>query len=119
MPPEKKGDPCYDRDALESLSDGYVGCGPLAPLKIREVVASHSEALAGCWDGVDLATAQQKVVLRWTITQSGKAAEVVLEKAADAPAVAACLIDRIGELVFPAPLGGGTVTVTFPLTFAE
>lgn len=61
---------------------------------------------------------QGKLVLRWTIAGQGLVTALLVESdSLQSPAVAACVQRVVGRLVFPAPPGGGVVSVTYPFIF--
>ena len=118
LPPPVRGDPCDDRKALASVAGrgGYIGCGSLPRFEIREAIARRADALSACTRAGGL---RQKFVMHWTITPEGTVSDDVATN--EAPPgedeAASCLIKEVRQLIFPHPLGGGIVQVTFPLVF--
>ena len=59
-----------------------------------------------------------ELVVEWLITPMGAVAGAkVASSTLGEPSVDACVVDRIGAWVFPAPPGGGAVRVRYPLVF--
>jgi hypothetical protein len=114
LPAVRRGDPCSDRQAAQTAA---IGCGPVPPFVVREVIERQSETLEECVRPLDATRAPVKIVVAWTITDKGR---VVDAKAGEDPgdeAAARCLVAQLGQLTFPAPLGGGTAEVRFPFIF--
>jgi hypothetical protein len=94
--------------------------GPLSMDAIRTVVHAHRAQLRYCYNQAltrqpDLAG---KLVMRFVIAESGYVASARVEGGdLSQPELAACVRDRMLTWRFPAPRGGGEVTVSYPFVF--
>ncbi len=99
---------------LELLADEAIHTNKSA---VRVTVRKHVENLESCYEeglsqDPDL---KGRVQLSWTILASGKTIDVVIDSdTMGDDKVAACLIDGVGRLVFPAGMEG---EVTWPFDF--
>ncbi|MGZ3652609.1 MAG: AgmX/PglI C-terminal domain-containing protein [Bdellovibrionota bacterium] len=80
---------------------------------VRESIAKFGE----CYDSAENAK-PGKVATHFTIGADGKVtgAKIVSSELKN-ETIEICVTDRIKELVFPAPVGGGTVEVEYPFAF--
>lgn len=62
---------------------------------------------------------QTKTVARWVVLENGRVGEAAIESATVKNArLESCMLTLIRGMVFPEPVGGGTVEVTYPFHFA-
>ncbi len=92
--------------------------------EIREAIKAVTPLVARCFNDAAVRNpGDQKVRLKFTIQGQGlsghfKDGEVVESTIAD-PWVQACFLEALVDADFPAPSGGGTVTVTYPFSFVD
>jgi len=95
--------------------------GPVNKALIQEVVMRHLNQIRHCYQR-QLAThpdLQGTVKIRFTIASDGSVSHAEVSRSSlQHPSVEDCLKDRFLRMRFPAPKGGGIVTVAYPLTFA-
>ena len=94
--------------------------GSLPKEVIRRIIRQRTNEIRYCYErerakDKDLAG---KIVMRWEIDAEGGVikAEVVSNTTAS-DAVGRCIVGKIKQWAFPAPKGGGTVSVTYPFIF--
>lgn len=98
-----------------------VGSGSLEPSQIRAVIQRNLSAIRYCYERelVSDPKLEGKLVVHFTVGQAGSV--VTADEASDAPfpsaKVTGCVLSRFKAMVFPKPLGGGTVSVKYPLIF--
>jgi len=96
--------------------------GPLPRAVIRRIIASHTSEVQRCYEQplVKQPALAERVVVKFTITGEGKvSAAHVSASTLRNPAVGKCLVRRIMKWVFPRPLGGGIVKVSYPFVFSQ
>lgn len=94
--------------------------GGLDKSVIDEIVKRHMPQISYCYKKeLNGATGLQgRVLARWVITGSGRVSQAGVESSSLANAnVERCLIGVIKSMVFPEPLGGGIVEVSYPFSF--
>jgi hypothetical protein len=88
---------------------------------VRRIVRQHLNEVRYCY-GEALArkpTLAGRVVTQFTIASSGKVLVSVLQSSTlGAPAVESCIVTATRRWLYPQPLGGGIVTVTYPFQLA-
>jgi hypothetical protein len=90
--------------------------------EIQAAVVAVKPLIRQCFEDVaQRYPGNHKVVLKFTIVGQGltghfKDGEVVDSTIPD-PWLQACFLDSLTDARFPAPSGGGTVTVTYPFAF--
>lgn len=95
--------------------------GRLDPDIIRRVIRQHVGRLRFCYEN-QLRTSpdlQGTVMVHFGIAPSGAVSFVRAEPGGLPPVVVNCLAATFKRMRFPAPEGGGAVTVSFPITFAH
>lgn len=94
--------------------------GPGDPRIIHAVVKRHRNQLRYCYE-IELQRDPKlagTLVLRLVIAADGSVREArIVGSALRSPALEACLLTRARRWKFPTPVGGGEVTVSYPLTF--
>ena len=107
--PQKKP-PLIRLEPITVSSDILIGEGGTLPQRfIYRVIKRHLPNIEKC-----VSSSQRvKIMASWTIGPKGK---VVSVDSIDNPdkAIVQCLTQQISQMEFPAPLGGGTVTVNYP-----
>jgi Ca-activated chloride channel family protein len=94
--------------------------GNLSKEVIRRIVHRHLNELKACYNALLSANPglSGKVVVRFTITQSGAVAAVaVTESTMNDKKMEECLVTAIEQWQFPKVEGGGIVVVTYPFVF--
>jgi hypothetical protein len=97
---------------------------PISKGELKAAVQSVKPLIQQCFlDVAQRYPGNHKVVLKFTIVGQGltghfKDGEVVDSTIPD-PWLQACFLDSLTDARFPAPSGGGTVTVTYPFSFTS
>lgn len=97
---------------------------PVSKEDIQRAIRSVTPLIKECFlDAAEKNPGDHKVVLRFTIIGQGTSGrmdegEIVDSTIAD-PWVQACFLESLTDAQFPAPSGGGTVTVTYPFNFTR
>ncbi len=89
---------------------------------IRRVVRQHRRELGFCYQKElqSHPSLSGRVVMKFTISGDGAViAALARQNTMNSPAVAACLSNKIRHWHFPAPTGGGLVTVNYPFRFSR
>lgn len=91
---------------------------------IRAAIESVTPLIKQCFlDAAQRNAGNQKVVLKFTIVGQGTSGFFqdgeVEESTIPDPWVQACFLEALTDARFPAPSGGGTVTVTYPFAFTD
>lgn len=95
--------------------------GGLDKSVIDEVVRRHMPQISNCYrQGLNSGAAfQGRVLSRWVITAAGRVSNAGVESSnLGNTAVERCLVGVIQRMIFPEPLGGGVVEVSYPFSFA-
>ncbi|MBN2495350.1 MAG: TonB family protein [Deltaproteobacteria bacterium] len=94
--------------------------GPLSRETIRRIIRSHRDQIRYCY-GQALTREPHlsgKLVVRFTVEGDGRVAGVGLQHSTLGRSdMERCILDRVRTWVFPAPRGGGTVSVRYPFLF--
>lgn len=117
--------PCPFGSMLEGIETAWAerepaeaGSGSLLKMTIRLVIQQRISAVRDCYLNSQLAgNGEGRVVVRIVIGGEGPVLSVEVVQASDG-APGECVADVARTLVFPAPRGGGTVTVTYPFVFS-
>lgn len=91
--------------------------GELDRDEIREVVRTHIDEISACYNAalVRDPTLEGKVILTFVIGAKGAVREAeVASSTVDDPTVGPCMVAAVKGWTFPAPRGGGNVSVTYP-----
>lgn len=91
--------------------------GSMSREEIQRVISRDTAKLSYCYERQLVRTPglAGKIVFRWTIGANGHVVNAaVVSDAVGSPEVAACMTRVINAFVFPRPLGGGVVNVTYP-----
>jgi TonB family protein len=95
--------------------------GALSKEVIRRIIKQHLNEVRFCYEQA-LATQpdiEGKMAVKFTISPTGAVETAnVSTSTLGAPAVDSCVSQAFERWTFPAPEGGGSVTVTYPLAFA-
>lgn len=93
--------------------------GKLDPQVIQRVVRSKMSRIRACYEKEllrgDFST---KIVASFVIGSSGRVTSVKLSQASRRSALDSCVQQVFRTMHFPAPKGGGLVTVSYPLVFS-
>lgn len=127
---------CLGATALAAAGSGGTRThGELSKAAIQETIRAHASAVKGCYEKAvrESPGLHGKLVVRFVIGQSGavKSAEAAtVELSGPSPKstlpemakragdqVSSCVISAVKGWRFPAPSGGGEVTVAYPFTF--
>lgn len=95
--------------------------GGLDKSVIDEVVRRHMPQISNCYRRALNAGApfSGRVLSRWVITGSGRVSNAGVETSSlGNTEVERCLVGVIQRMLFPEPLGGGVVEVSYPFSFA-
>jgi TonB family protein len=98
------------------------GTGRLAAEVIRSTVRKRFGVLRGCYDAAlsRNAAATGTVTVRFVIGPTGQVVRASDEGSTLTDRVAVqCVVGAMRRLTFPAPSGGGTVEVVYPVRFAS
>ncbi|MDQ3262108.1 MAG: AgmX/PglI C-terminal domain-containing protein [Myxococcota bacterium] len=92
--------------------------------EIREAIQAVTPLVARCFNDAAVRNpGDQKVKLKFTIQGQGLSGHFqdgeVVESTIVDPWVQACFLEALTDADFPAPSGGGTVTVTYPFSFVD
>lgn len=105
---------------LGIAGDQPVVTGSLDKGIIQRVIRAHLNEVKYCYESVlaKQPTLAGKVTVRFAIGGSGAVNRVeTLDSSLGNVGVEACLATRIKQWTFPAPAGGGIVTVSYPFVF--
>jgi len=94
--------------------------GSLDKEVIRREMQRHSAEVRTCANvALDAGTtAHGKLTVRFVISKTGEVSEsTVTSSTLENPALEKCVADVIRKATFPAPAGGGVVTVNYPYVF--
>jgi TonB family protein len=85
---------------------------------IRRVVRRNMKPLKACYESVltKKPTLEGKVNVYFVISSDGTVSTASIQKPLD-PEVDDCVVREFRKLVFPAPQGGGSVEIIYPLSF--
>lgn len=91
---------------------------------IRRAIRSVTPLIRQCFeDAAEKNPGDHRVVLRFTIEGQGTSGRMdegeIVESSIVDPWVQACFLESLTDAQFPAPSGGGTVTVTYPFAFTR
>lgn len=91
---------------------------------LRAAIESVTPLIKQCFlDAAEKNAGDQRVVLKFTIVGQGTSGFFqdgeVAESSIPDPWVQACFLEALTDARFPAPSGGGTVTVTYPFAFTD
>jgi outer membrane biosynthesis protein TonB/pSer/pThr/pTyr-binding forkhead associated (FHA) protein len=96
--------------------------GGLDKSVIDEVVRRHMPQISNCYrKGLNGASSQfsGRVLSRWVISGAGRVQNAGVESSSLGNSeVERCLVGVIQRMIFPEPLGGGVVEVSYPFSFA-
>ncbi len=88
---------------------------------IRRVIRQHMREMASCYEQAlaKKPDAAGKIAVTFTISKEGNvsSAEANEDTIGDA-AMQGCVVRKVKALMFPAPKGGGIVSVTYPFMFS-
>lgn len=111
--------PKADRDITMSTGKPVV-LGSLAPDVVRRVVGQHRAQLQYCYEReLNKDPTQGKLRVKIVIGRDGRvsAASLADGDKGFSEAVTSCVLARVKTWHFPRPIGGGVVTVTYPMEF--
>lgn len=94
--------------------------GGLDKSVIDEVVKRHYSQISYCYSKElsGHSGLQGRIATRWEISGTGRVSTAGVDSSSIGnSAVEKCLLAVIKNMIFPEPLGGGTVTVTYPFSF--
>lgn len=120
--PEHERRPSPGNSASESAPSAGESEPAVSKEEIKAAVVAVKPLIRQCFEDVaQRYPGNHKVVLKFTIVGQGltghfKDGEVVDSTIPD-PWLQACFLDSLTDARFPAPSGGGTVTVTYPFAF--
>ncbi len=101
-------------------AEPIIGLGTLPKEKIREVIAAHRSEIRSCYEAA-LSSAPNlagKISVKFLISRDGLVTRVdVVANTAGSQPLETCVASRVQTWVFPPPLGGGIVWVTYPFIF--
>jgi outer membrane biosynthesis protein TonB len=111
-------------EALTSAGEGLPDAdaaqrGSLSAHLIREVIRAALPQVTACANDAERAgaSANGRVTIRFLIVSDGSVAGgQVEENTGSSRALACCILQHVAGLRFPAPDGGGRVSVTYPWT---
>ncbi|HMR09481.1 MAG TPA: AgmX/PglI C-terminal domain-containing protein, partial [Polyangiaceae bacterium] len=94
--------------------------GKLDPQVIQRVVRSKMSRIRACYEKEllrgDFST---KIVTSFVIGSSGRVTSIKLSQASKRGSLDSCVQQVFRTMHFPAPKGGGIVTVSYPLVFSS
>ena len=108
---------------FESLTGAGAGAALATPDKDKQIIKRHIHTRAGeiraCYEQAlrDQPGLAGRVDVTFVIDLDGRAQDVHASGMEAAPSVATCVAAEIAQIQFPKPRGG-TVTVSYPFTFA-
>jgi outer membrane biosynthesis protein TonB len=94
--------------------------GGLDKSVIDEVVRRHYPQISHCYSREmgSSPNLEGRISTRWSISGSGRVSAAAVESSSmNNPAVEKCLLGVIKNMIFPEPLGGTIVEVTYPFAF--
>lgn len=106
--------------AAAALADPPQAKGTMDKQVLRKVVQSHGAEIRACYAAQlkKHPALEGKVAVRFRISASGSVAfaEVAQSTVANVE-LESCIVGQLASWVFPAPIGGGEVLVTYPFEF--
>jgi len=96
--------------------------GGLSREEIQRVISRVTPQVRSCYEKelMRMPELSGKLVMRWSIAPSGAVTGLVTEvDTLQSPPVDACVQRVLGRLTFPAPSGGGSVSVIYPFVFTN
>ncbi|MEM6730170.1 MAG: AgmX/PglI C-terminal domain-containing protein, partial [Myxococcota bacterium] len=105
---------------LETAAPVVEGPTAIPDETIRKIVRAHRLELRGCYER-ELRRAsglRTRIELGWTLGADGSVHEVRVRSAAPRwPALEECLVAAVSSWKFPAPPGGSTIAINYPVVF--
>lgn len=98
---------------------GSVAGGSLAPVEVKKALQTRRDEIRACYHALleKNNKASGKVVLRFTIDESGAVEETVVLNETTLPnETAQCIADEVKKIAFPKPQGG-KARITYPWEF--
>lgn len=117
--PPPAASPAPAPSASESGPKGTVAGGTLAPVDVKKALQTRRDAIKACYHALleKNKKASGKVVLRFTVDESGAVEETVIMNDTTLPTeTAQCIADVVKTIHFPKP-DGGKARITYPWEF--
>lgn len=118
-PPPTAPPPSAEPAASESSPKGVVAGGSIAPVDVKKALQTKRDEIKACYHSLleKNKKASGKVVLRFTIDESGAVEEAVIMNDTTLPTdTAQCIADVVKTIQFPKPQGG-KARITYPWEF--